>query len=361
MRVVRKALTFDDVLLVPAHSLVLPRDVSLEDPPHPQPSRSTSRCVSAAMDTVTEARLAIAIAQEGGIGIIHKNMLAARAGGRGREGQALRERRGQGSDHHPADDVGARGARAARSSTASRACRSSRASASSASSPTATCASRRTSTSRSRNIMTPRATGSSRCPKAPTSSSAKALMHKHRLERVLVVNERRGAARPHHGQGHPQVDRASARVQGRAWAACASARRSASASDTEERVEALVDAGVDVIVVDTAHGHSQGVLDRVQWVKKKFPQVQVIGGNIATARRRARRSSITAPTGSRSASARARSARRASSPASACRRSRRSRTSLEGAGQARRAGDRRRRHPLFGRHRQGARRRRVMR
>ena len=66
-------------------------------------------------------------------------------------------------------------------------------------------------------------------------------------------------------------------------AACASAPRSASRADTEERVEALVAAGVDVIVVDTAHGHSQGVLDRVQWVKKRYPQVQVIGGNVATA------------------------------------------------------------------------------
>ena len=109
MRVVRKALTFDDVLLVPAHSLVLPRDVTLGT----RLTRSITLnipLVSAAMDTVTEARLAIAIAQEGGIGIVHKNMSPARAGRRGGQGQALRERRGQGSDHDPADDDGARGA-----------------------------------------------------------------------------------------------------------------------------------------------------------------------------------------------------------------------------------------------------------
>ena len=94
---------------------------------------------------------------------------------------------------------------------------------------------------------------------------------------------------------------------------------------TEERVAALVEAGVDVIVVDTAHGHSQGVLDRVQWIKKNF-KVEVIGGNVGTGDGGARWST-TAPTASRSASARARSAPRASSPASACRRSPRSRTS----------------------------------
>ncbi len=101
MRVARKALTFDDVLLVPAHSRVVPRDVSLE-------TRLTRKLelnmplVSAAMDTVTEARLAIAIAQEGGIGIIHKNLSPGEAGRRGRQGQALRDRRGQGSDHRRA-------------------------------------------------------------------------------------------------------------------------------------------------------------------------------------------------------------------------------------------------------------------
>jgi IMP dehydrogenase len=170
-----------------------------------------------------------------------------------------------------------------------------------------------------RNIMTPR----DRLVTVSEGSSpeeAKALMHKHRLERVLVVNadfQLRGLVTvkdilksSEHPfackdeQGHLRVGAAVGVGEG-----------------TEERVELLAEAGVDVIVVDTAHGHSEGVLKRVQWVKKNFPQVEVIGGNIATAMRR-RRWSITAPTASRSASAPARSAPRASSPVSACRRSR---------------------------------------
>ena len=132
MRVVQKALTFDDVLLLPAHSTVVPRDVSLQ-------TRLTRRItlniplLSAAMDTVTEARLAIAIAQEGGLGVVHKNMSPEGAGGRGRQGQALRKWRGQGSDHHSARRC--RCARCSRlpSSTRSPVCRSSTAARSSAS------------------------------------------------------------------------------------------------------------------------------------------------------------------------------------------------------------------------------------
>ena len=155
-------------------------------------------------------------------------------------------------------------------------------------------------------------------------------MHKHRLERVLVVNDGLRAARPDHRQGHPEVDRAPDRLQGRARASCASAPRSASATDTEERVEALVEAGVDVIVVDTAHGHSQGVLDRVRWVKTQLPAGRRSSAATSPPRDGARRRwSSTAPTASRSASARARSARRASSPASACRRSPRSQNVAE--------------------------------
>ena len=152
----------------------------------------------------------------------------------------------------------------------------------------------------------------------------KALMHRHRLERVLVVNdagELRGLITVKDILKSTEHPNACKDEHGRLRVGAAVGV----GADTEERAELLVEAGVDVIVVDTAHGHSQGVLDRVSWVKKRFPQVQVVGGNIATAAGGARRWSMPAPMASRSASARARSARRGSSPASACRRSRRSR------------------------------------
>ena len=151
------------------------------------------------------------------------------------------------------------------------------------------------------------------------------LMHQHRLERVLVVDDELRAARPDHRQGHPEGDRASRTPCKDALGKLRVGAAVGVGEGTEERVAALVEAGVDVIVVDTAHGHSQGVLDRVAWIKK-LSKVDVIGGNVAPATARARWST-TAPTASRSASAPARSAPRASSPASACRRSPRSRTS----------------------------------
>ena len=140
MRVVQKALTFDDVLLLPAQSSVVPRDVNLQ-------TRLTRNItlnmplLSAAMDTVTESRLAIAIAQEGGLGIVHKNMPPKAQAAEVAKVEAVRKRRGQGPDHDPAHDVGARGAHADPSSPASRACPSSTAGRSSASSPIATCGS----------------------------------------------------------------------------------------------------------------------------------------------------------------------------------------------------------------------------
>jgi len=279
MRVVRKALTFDDVLLVPAHSLVVPRDVSLET----RLTRAIALNIplmSAAMDTVTEARLAIAIAQEGGLGVVHKNMPAARQAAevakvkRFESGvvkdpltvpptmsvrDVLALKRANRFSGLPVVEgkkvVGIVTNRDLRFET-------------NLDQPVA-------------NIMT-KGEKLVTVPEGADLERAKTLMHRHRLERVLVVNEAmelRGLITVKDILKSTEHPLACKDEHGRLRVGAAVGV----ASDNEERVEALVAAGVDVIVVDTAHGHSQGVLDRVQWVKRKFPQVQVIGGNIATA------------------------------------------------------------------------------
>ena len=173
-----------------------------------------------------------------------------------------------------------------------------------------------------RNIMTPQDRLVT-MKEGATLDEAQALMHKHRLERVLIVNdgfELRGLATVKDivkNTEHPVANK-DALGQLRVGAAVGVG------AGTEERVEKLVAAGVDVLIVDTAHGHSRGVLEGVRWVKQNFPKVEVIGGNIATAARA--RWSSTAPTASRSASAPAPSAPPASSRAWACRRSPRSPT-----------------------------------
>jgi IMP dehydrogenase len=279
MRVVRKALTFDDVLLIPAHSQVVPRDVSLKT----RLSRAITLnipLVSAAMDTVTESRLAIAMAQEGGIGIIHKNMPPAKQAAEVakvkrfesgvvkdpltipptmsvREVLALKQQyRFSGL---PVVEgrrvVGIVTNRDLRFET-------------NLDQPVA-------------NIMT-KGDRLVTVPEGTDLERAKELMHQHRLERVLVVNgagELRGLITVKDILKSTEHPNACKDELGRLRVGAAVGV----ASDNEERAELLVAAGVDVIVVDTAHGHSQGVLDRVSWVKKRFPQVQVIGGNIATA------------------------------------------------------------------------------
>jgi IMP dehydrogenase len=279
MRLLQKALTFDDVLLVPAHSAVLPRDVSLA-------TRLTRRLrinlplVSAAMDTVTEARLAIALAQEGGIGIIHKNMppkmqAAEVAKVKRYESGVLkdpitipptmtvREVLGLTRTHKisglPVVEggkvVGIVTNRDLRFETRLNECVG--------------------------NIMTPRERLIT-VKEGATTDEAKELMHHHRLERVLVVNdafELRGLMTVKDilkSSEHPHAAKDSL---GRLLVGAAVGV----GDGTEERAEMLVEAGVDVLVVDTAHGHSEGVLQRVQWVKRHYPQVEVIGGNIATA------------------------------------------------------------------------------
>ncbi len=280
MRVVQKALTFDDVLLVPAHSKILPRDVSLKT----KLTRTISLnvpLVSAAMDTVTEARLAIAIAQEGGIGIVHKNMPA-----RAQAAEVLKVKRFEsGVVKDPitiSPDMTVRDVLALTNQHKISGL------------PVIDSAGRIVGIVTNRdlrfevnleqpvkNIMTPRSKLVT-VREGATREEAMALMHKYRLERVLVINksfELRGLITVKDilkSTEHPHAckDRLGRLRVGAAIGV---------GEGTEERAELLIDAGADVIVVDTAHGHAQGVLDRVRWVKKKYPKVQIVGGNIATA------------------------------------------------------------------------------
>ncbi len=280
MRVVQKALTFDDVLLLPAYSRVLPRDVSLKT----RLTRTISLnipLVSSAMDTVTEARLAIAIAQEGGIGIVHKNMTpraqAAEVSKVKRfesgvvkdpititQNMTVRDVLQLTSQHKisglPVVDTGGKVVgivtnRDLRFET-------------NLNQPV-------------KNIMTPRAKLVT-VREGATREEAMSLMHKYRLERVLVVNrnfELRGLITVKDIQKSTEHPLACKDKLGRLRVGAAIGV----GEGTEERMEFLVAAGADVIVVDTAHGHAHGVMERVRWAKKTYPKTQVIGGNIATA------------------------------------------------------------------------------
>ena len=279
LRIAQEALTFDDVLLVPAHSTVLPKEVELK-------TRLTRDIelsiplVSAAMDTVTEARLAIAMAQEGGIGIIHKNMDYLIQAEHVRQvkkfesgvikepttvspGTSIRDvldlTHAQNISGVPVVEggelVGIVTSRDLRFETQY-------------DSPVS-------------SIMTPKDKLVTVQEGAERDEILK-LLHEHRIEKVLVVNDNfqlRGLVTVKDIQKAKENPLATKDEQGRLRVGAAVGV----GGGTEERVHALAEAGVDVIVVDTAHGHSQGVLDRVTWVKKNYPQVQVIGGNIATA------------------------------------------------------------------------------
>jgi IMP dehydrogenase len=278
MRLIGKALTFDDVLLVPAFSKVLPRDTSLAT----RLSRNivlNLPLVSAAMDTVTEARLAIAIAQEGGIGIVHKNLSAAQqarevARVKRYESGVLRDpitvgpdlpvrevialSRQHGISGFPVLEgskvVGIVTGRDLRFETRLDA-------------PV-------------REIMTPRERLIT-VREGATLDEGKALMHRHKLERVLVVNdafELRGLMTVKDITKQTSFPNAARDSQGKLRVGAAVGV----GEGTEERVAALAAAGVDAIVVDTAHGHSAGVIERVRWVKRHYPHLDVIGGNIAT-------------------------------------------------------------------------------
>ena len=279
MRVLDKALTFDDVLLVPAHSTVLPRDVSLAT----RLTKSISLnipLVSAAMDTVTEARLAIAMAQEGGIGMLHKNLPP--------KAQAVEvtkvKRFESGVVKDPitiSQDMTVRDVL-----NLTRQHKISGLPVVDASRVVGIVTNRDLRFERNldqpvKNIMTPRERLVT-VKEGVSSEDAMRLLHQHRLERVLVVNENfelRGLITVKDILKSSEHPHASKDQLGRLRVGAAVGV----GEGTEERVELLVEAGVDVLVVDTAHGHSQGVLDRVRWIKRKFPATQVIGGNIATA------------------------------------------------------------------------------
>jgi IMP dehydrogenase len=279
MRISQEALTFDDVLLIPAHSTVLPKDVSLF-------TRLTRGIelkiplISAAMDTVTEANLAISLAQAGGIGIIHKNMQAEEQAShvsrvkkyesgvikdpitvspRATVREVIQLTQSSNISGVPVVDgeelVGIVTARDLRFET------------------------------RYDNPVTSVMTPKDRLVTVKEGASAEeiiALLHANRIEKVLVVNDKfqlRGLVTVKDIQKAEEFPNACKDEYGRLRVGAAVG----TGGGTEERVAALVAAGVDVLVVDTAHGHSQGVLGRVSWIKKHFPEVQVIGGNIATA------------------------------------------------------------------------------
>jgi len=278
MRLIQKALTFDDVLLVPAYSAVLPRDASLASQLTRDISLNTP-LVSAAMDTVTEGRLAIAMASEGGIGIIHKNLKPAEqarevAKVKRYESGVLRDPITIGPDvtlrqviqlsrEHGFSGFPVLTGKEVVGIITNRDLRFEE----DLDAPVKT-------------KMTPRerlVTVKEGC----TLEEAKRLMSQHRLERVLVVNDQfelRGLITVKDILKATEHPNACKDGEGKLRVGAAVGV----GPDNDERIELLVRAGVDVIVVDTAHGHSQGVLDRVKWVKKNYPHVQVIGGNIAT-------------------------------------------------------------------------------
>ena len=279
MRLSQQALTFDDVLLVPDHSTVLPKDVSLQT----QLTKNISLnipLVSAAMDTVTESNLAIALAEEGGLGVIHKNMTPERQA----EHVSKVKRFESGVVNDPitvspdmtVDEViqitkkhKISGLPVIESGkivgiVTNRDLRF-----------------EENLTQPVKNVMTPRDRLVT-VPEGAGKDEIMRLLHQHRLERLLVIDKndklkglitvkdiQKSSNHPNACKDNDERLRVGAAV--------------GVGEDTDKRVELLVAARVDLIVVDTAHGHSKGVLDRVKWIKKNFPTVDVIGGNIATA------------------------------------------------------------------------------
>ena len=278
LRIAEEALTFDDVLLVPGYSDVTPKDVSLKS--HlTKAIQLNIPLISAAMDTVTEARLAISIAQEGGIGIIHKSMPIEQQAHQVRlvkkyeagvvkdpitieSGATIRDLIALTRKHNisgvpvmdKGDLVGIVTGRDVRFESNLDALVSS--------------------------IMTPRDKLVT-VQEGAATEEVQSLLHKHRIEKILVVNDKfelRGLITVKDMNKAEKYPNACKDPEGRLRVG-ASVGTSA---DTDDRVAALIEAGVDVLVVDTAHGHSKNVIERVRNIKRQYPEVQVIGGNIAT-------------------------------------------------------------------------------
>ncbi|MCL5975107.1 IMP dehydrogenase [Methylophaga muralis] len=279
MRIAQEALTFDDVLLVPAYSNVLPRDVSLST----QLTRDITiniPLLSAAMDTVTESRLAIAMAQEGGLGILHKNMTIEQQADEVRkvkkfESGVVRDPITVGPNTTIGDVV-----------ALTRAHNISGVPVVDGDDLVGIVTSRDLRFEKHfDNPVSSIMTGKDKLVTVGEDASREEvlhLLHSNRIEKVLVVDDQ------FHLQGMITVKDIQKQTDNPLASKDAQERLRVGAAvgigaESEARVDALVAAGVDVIVVDTAHGHSQGVLDQVRWVKQHYPQVQVIGGNIATA------------------------------------------------------------------------------
>jgi len=279
LRIAQDALTFDDVLLLPGYSEILPNEVSLQTRLTRSISLNTP-LISAAMDTVTDAPLAIAMAQEGGIGIIHKNMTIEQQASTVRAVKKFES----GVVKDPITVTSKTSVREVLEITAANKI---------SGLPVVDgkeligIVTGRDIRFESRldtpvsSIMTPKDKLVT-VKEGETSEVIKDLLHKHRIEKILVVNddfELVGLVTVKDIQKSQDFPNASKDEYGQLRVGAAVG----TGAGTEERIDALVKAGVDVLVVDTAHGHSKGVIDRVRWTKARHPDVQVIGGNIATA------------------------------------------------------------------------------
>ncbi|MEO9654306.1 IMP dehydrogenase [Marinomonas sp.] len=279
LRIVQEALTFDDVLLIPGYSEVLPKDVSLKTK-ITKDIELNIPLISSAMDTVTEHRMAIALAQEGGMGIIHKNLTI--------EEQAAEVRRVKKYESGIVRDLVTIGPEASVHDLMALTAENNISSVPvvEGTDLVGIVTSRdvrfvKDFDKKVADIMTPKERLVTALEGA-SSGSIRKLLHENRIEKVLIVNDQfelRGMVTVTDFNKATTYPNACKDEEGRLRVGAAVG----TGADTGERVKALSDAGVDVVVVDTAHGHSKGVIDRVRWVKENFPHIQVIGGNIATA------------------------------------------------------------------------------